>query len=133
MRRTMPSGTSLFDQVKELKDRRSSGTVNFETKLSEADMQAMNLHFLGTNSDNRFLYCTALVNEEKTDDMQDAIDNALIESWVNMFDWDMLVLQFSKLGINTSGPDRAVVMHRALSYFHANRLRVSQSVPHEPQ
>ena len=96
-------------------------TTSFTTKLSEEDVSKLNIKFVGMSKTGEYLY----TNED--DDHSSDIDDAIVRFCQNMFDWESLKQQFSSRGINVTGPDKSVVMARALKAYK-DHLKTPDSV-----
>ena len=87
--------------------------VDFENKLSVKDEHSMNLSFV-RYSNGRYVYQSA--NDMKTEQITDN-DELALQILTTLVDWDVLKSQFAKRGVDVSGPDKTVIITRALRLY----------------
>ena len=97
---------SLAESIKRLE----TITQNCVTlpRLTSEQASLINMVFVKSNNDGTCLYKSTL----HTDDLVDTVDFCS-----RMFDWDMVKAEFKKRGINVLGPDKHVIMSRALAVY----------------
>lgn len=101
-----------INRLKEVKGKDSGGVsapiVEFAQRLTSEEEAILNIKFVKQGSSGAYLYTSAIPENELVDPM---------DFCSRMFDWDVVKAEFKKRGINVLGPDKHVIMSRALNAY----------------
>ena len=104
---------SLAESIRRLKEAKNSGgislpIVEFRQRLTSEEEAILNIKFVKQEA-GAYSYTSAAPDQHELVDV--------VDFWSRRFDWDIVKSEFKKRGINTLGPDKHVIMSRALNAY----------------